>query len=49
MLSGVMRDVTGGYEPVFIIGGLLLSCSCLVMLLDYAVFRKCTAHSPSLT
>ena len=44
--SGVMRDVTGGYEPVFIIGGLLLSCACFVMLLDYTVCRKCVARSP---
>ena len=45
-VTDVAGDVTGGYEPVFIIGGLLLSCACFVMLLDYTVCRKCVARSP---
>ena len=39
--AGVMRDVTGVFAPVFVIGGLVFALSSVAMLLDYAVFRRC--------
>ena len=45
-----MRDVTGVFAPVFVIGGLVFALSSVAMLLDYAVFRRCkTAQDTGLS
>ena len=40
MIAGMMRDVFGIFETVFIIGGLVFAASSLVMFLDYVIFSR---------